>query len=68
MGIWSDVKTRVGTLNKILRCLRSIGVGTPHIPNEVIRGGHRTLSGIWLDIQTRVGTPHTIGEGTPHNI
>ena len=51
--IWSDVQTRVGTPHKILRCLRSRGGGTPHIPIEVRVGtphkvleqfgwGHRT--------------------------
>ena len=54
--IWdirSDDQTRVGTPHKILRCLRSIGGGTPHIPIEVRVGtphkvleqlgwGHRT--------------------------
>ena len=48
--IWSDVKTRVGTPQKILRRFRIRG-GTPHIPFE----------GIWWDIQTKVGTPHWVG-------
>ena len=63
-GFWSYVQTRMGTLHKILRCLRSNG-GTPHIRNLVI----------WSEVQTKVGTSHKVlqcfrsqGGDTAHSI
>ena len=65
-NIWSDVKTRVGTLHKILRCLRSTfnswvsgGVGTPHGKKGTLEGG---------DTAHTFLIRGTIGLGTTHNI
>ena len=53
-NIWSDVQNRMGTLHKILRCLRSRGGRTPHMFKQ--RWGHRTK--FYGASEAKGGTPH----------
>ena len=67
-GIWSYVKTKVGTPHKIpvegIWSNDQIRVGTQHKILRCFRsrGGtpHIPIEGIWSYVKTKVGTPHKI--------